>query len=113
MPSPLNVQPPRPSTEFTIPLRPGEFFRVEDTRCPDDPYSRDEPQNFLTYHQAYEAAKGLGPHGTLGNITVMTPAPREEVTAANSNGFPVVMGTIPCWEPVSLLDRIKRKDTDG
>lgn len=113
MPGALNVQPPRPSDGFTIHLRPGEFFQVSDTRHPNDPYSCEEPRNFLIYHQAYLAAKGLGPHGTLGDIIVMAPGKPQEVTALNSNGFPVVMGSIPTWRPVSLLDRIVRKDTDG
>lgn len=91
----------------------GEFFKVEDTRYPDDPYSRDEPQNFLIYDQAYLAANGLGPHGTLGDIVVMAPGKSREVTALNRNGDPVSMGFIPAWTPVSLLERIKRRDTDG
>lgn len=109
----LNVQPPRPSDEFAVQLRIGEFFKVEDTRYPNDPYSREEPRNFLIYHQAYLAAKGLGPHGTLGDITVMAPGKMQQVTALNSNGFPVIMGSIPTWRPVSLLDRIVRKDSNG
>lgn len=113
MSSPLNVQPPRPSNEFTVPLGAGEFFKVADTRYPDDPYSREEPQHFLAYHQAYLTARGLGPAGTLGDITVMVPGTPEEITALNTNGFPVVMGTIATWRPVSLLDRIVRKDSHG
>lgn len=108
-----SAQPPRPSDEFTVPLHCGEFFKVEDTRYPDDPYSREEPQHFLAYHQAYLAARRLGPGGTLGDIIVMVPGPLKEVTAMNSNGFPVVMGSITTWRPVSLLDRIKRKDSHG
>lgn len=106
----LNVQPPRPSEEFTVPLRAGEFLKVEDTRYPNDPYSREEPQNFLVYDQAYLAAKGLGPHGTVGGITVMAPGKFQEVTALDRNGNPVSMGFIPTWRPVSLLERIKRKN---
>ncbi|MET4143837.1 hypothetical protein [Arthrobacter sp. UYCo732] len=112
MRNPLNVQPPRPSADFAVPLRHGEYFSVEDTHDPDDP-DREAPRNFLIYHQAYLAAKGLGPNGTLGDIIVMAPGTPREVTALNSNGFPVVMGTIPTWTPVSLLDRIVRKDADG
>lgn len=113
MASPLNVQPPRPSEEFTVPLRASEFFKVEDTRYPDDPHSREEPQHFLIYEQAYQAAKGLGPHGTLGGITVMAPGRFQEVTALDRNGSAVSMGFIPTWRPVSLLDRIQRKDSNG
>lgn len=103
----------KPSNEFTVPLRMNEFFKVEDTRYPDDPYSREEPQHFLIYEQAYQAAKGLGPHGTLGDITVIAPGEFQEVTALDRNGSPVSMGLIPTWRPVSLLDRIKRKDSHG
>ena len=106
----LNVHPPRPSDDFTVPLRRGEYFQVSDTRDPDDPEG-DAPRNFLHYGQAYLAAKGLGPAGTLGDIIVMAPGTPREVTALNSNGFPVSMGFIPTWTPVSLLDRIVRKDS--
>lgn len=110
--APLNVHPPRPSDEFTIPLRPGEFFKVEDTNDPDDPDYL-EPQNFLEYDQAYDAAKGLGPAGSLGGITVMAPGKATQVIALNRRRVPVVMGSIPTWRPVSLLDRIVRKDSNG
>lgn len=113
MASPLNVQPPKPSGEFTVPLRCGEFFKVEDTRYTDDPHSREAPQHFLIYEQAYLAAKGLGPDGTLGDIIVMAPGKSDEVTAMDGNGAPVTMGFISTWHPVSLLDRIKRKDSNG
>jgi hypothetical protein len=109
---PLNVHPPRPSDEFTIPLRPGEFFKVEDTSDPTDP-DRPAPQNFLEYGQAHDAAKGLGPAGTLGGITVMAPGKPTQVIALNRRRDPVVMGSIPTWNPVSLLDRIVRKDSHG
>lgn len=105
-----NVHPPTPSDDFTVPLRPGEFFKVEDTSDPGDPGCA-APQHFLHYHQAYLAAKGLGPAGSLGDIIVMAPGTPKEVTALNSNGFPVTLGLIPTWTPVSLLDRIVRKDS--
>jgi hypothetical protein len=41
----------------------------------------------------------------------MAPGTPKEVTALNSNGFPVTLGVIPTWRPVSLLKRIKRKDS--
>jgi hypothetical protein len=107
----LNVQPSRPSDEFSVRLRAGEFLKVEDARYPNDPFSREEPQNFLFYEQAYLAAKDLGPHGTLGAITVMAPGKFQEVTALDRNDNPVSMGFIPTWRPASLLDRIKQKDT--
>lgn len=110
--SALNVQPPRPSDEFIIPLRPGEFFRVEDTSDPSDP-GRPAPQNFLDYDRAYAAAKGLGPAGTLGDIVVMAPGTPQQVTALNRHRSPVIMGSLPTWRPVSLLERIVRKDSDG
>lgn len=113
MASPLNVQTQQPSDEFIVPLRCGEFFKVEDTRYPDDPYSREAPQHFLIYDSAYLAARGLGPHGTLGDIIIMAPGKAEEVTAMDGNGTPVTMGFISTWYPVSLLDRIKRKDSNG
>ena len=104
-----SAYPPTPSDDFTVPLRRSEFFRVNDTRYP--AYSREDPQNFLHYDQAYLAAKGLGPAGSLGDIIVMAPGTPKEVTALNSNGFPVTLGLIPTWTPVSLLDRIVRKGT--
>ncbi len=105
----LNVHPPKPSDDFTVPLRPGEYFQVTETLDPDDP-GREAPRHFLEYHHAYLAAKGLGPAGTLGDIVVMSPGTPREVTALNSNGFPVTLGVIPTWTPVSLLERIARKD---
>lgn len=108
----LNVHPPTPSGEFTVPLHPGEFFTVEDTSDPADP-GRPEPQNFLDYDRAYDAAKGLGPAGSLGAITVMARGKPNLVVALNRQQAPVVMGSVPTWRPVSLLDRIVRKDSHG
>lgn len=45
--------------------------------------------------------------------TVMAPGEFQEVTALDRNSSPVSMGFIPTWRPVSLLDRIQRKDSHG
>lgn len=101
---------PRPTPDFDVVLHSGEYLRVSE---PFSDAGYGPVRHFLEYHQAYLFAEALAFEGALGDIDVMVPVPGTEVTAANSNGFPVVMGTIPAWKRVDLDQRIVHKDRVG
>lgn len=98
---------PRPDPGFDVALRPGEYLRVSE---PFSDAGYGPVRHFLSYPSAYTYAEALAFDGSLGDIDVMTPLPGTDITAENSNGFPVVMGTIPSWGRIDLEQRIVRKD---
>lgn len=100
------------SVEFD--LNEGEFFQVREEIDKSEGRMGTKPAgNFLDYPAAYRAAAGKNAQGGLGAIVIMSPSGREDITAVDADGEPVLIEARTRWSAILLASRLRFPDRDA